>query len=178
MTPKLALASQLPRTASSFSGWIPSASPRSLSRNFRLFLPSENESPLTCVPRLKPRPVILLPANFVAMLLLQFLRFPLKQGDSDPGRVVAIISSSWPEMFRQEVNGFDGLLNVSKRHLLAEKRSLQQLVVDELYVIIYFDCTVNAKKLRNSVACGSVVIFAAHSLHVLLDSNKNNHTTI
>lgn len=76
---------------------------------------------LTCVPLLKPWPVILLAANFVTMLPFKFLRFPLVQGTLDP-RSVAIISSSWTELLGQEVEGFDELLLVIKRHLLAEKR--------------------------------------------------------
>jgi len=44
------------------------------------------------------------------ILLLQGLRFPPAQGDSDP-RSVAIISSSWTELFGQEVEGFDELEN-------------------------------------------------------------------
>lgn len=77
---------------------------------------------LTCVPRLKPWPVILLAVNFVTILLVQFLRFPPVQGDSDP-KSVAIISSSWTELFGQEVQSFDELLEVIKRHLLAEMRT-------------------------------------------------------
>ncbi len=80
---------------------------------------------LTCVPRLKPWPVILLAVNFVTILLLQFLRFPPALGGSDP-RSVAIISSSWTELLGQEVEGFNEFFEVFKRHLLAETNTLQQ----------------------------------------------------
>lgn len=107
---------------------------------------------LTCVPRLKPWPVILLAVNFVMILLLQFLRFPPVQGDSDP-RSVAIISSSWTELFGQEVEGFDELLEAIKRHLLAEKhtppesRGFNDIFI--LYILfIMMTCIIIPRKYR------------------------------
>lgn len=97
-------------------------SPASVDRHSDTWTTDAWLRPLTCVPRLKPWPVILLPVNLATMLLQQFLRFPPVWGESDP-RSVAIISSSWSEPFKQEVEAFQEILEAIKRHLLAETNS-------------------------------------------------------
>lgn len=114
------------RTASSFLGQdTKRKSPASIDQLSYGFTVKSQVVSLTCVPRLKPWPVIWLLVNFVTILPLQCLRFPPVQGDSDP-RSVAIISPSWTELLRQEVERFDELSQVIKRHLLAapETRSV------------------------------------------------------